>query len=162
MTREYPDRPIVGVGAVVLTERDASVQGFPAEAPVSGVVLVRRRFEPLAGQWSLPGGAVRIGETLAGAAAREVLEETGLVVEVGPVVEVLDRIMFDPDRRVRYHFVLVEYLCRPAGGCLRAGSDAADVAVADTTGLSPFGLTGEAEAIVRRALHMVRNAGDLR
>ncbi len=79
-----------------------------------GVVLVKRRFEPLAGEWSLPGGKLEVGETLEAAIAREIVEETGLVVDVGPMVEVLDRIFRDGDGRVRYHYVLVDYVCRRA------------------------------------------------
>ena len=102
------------------------------------VVLIKRRFEPLAGQWSLPGGAVDVGETLAECVAREMLEETGLVVEVGPVVEVFDRIMRDDEGRVQFHYVLVDYLCRPIGGELRAGSDVADAVYAAPEELARF------------------------
>ena len=94
------------------------------------VVLIKRRFEPLAGQWSLPGGTLELGETLEAGVAREIREETGLEIEVGPVVEVFDRILLDPDQRVRYHFVLIDYLCRPIGGRLEAGSDVADAVLA--------------------------------
>ena len=91
-----PSGPIVGVGAVILDG--------------DRVLLVKRGHEPLKGEWSLPGGAVEIGETLDAAVAREVLEETGLDVDVGPVVEVLDRIQRDADGRVEYHYVIVDYL----------------------------------------------------
>ena len=87
-TRTYPSRPIVGVGAVIV---DAG-----------HVVLVRRRYEPLAGRWSLPGGTLEVGETLEEGLAREMREETGLEVRVGPVIEVFDRIIRDDDARVRY------------------------------------------------------------
>ena len=97
MTRSYPARPVVGVGAVV----------FDADR----VLLVKRAHEPLKGEWSLPGGAVELGETLEAAVAREVLEETGLAVDVGPVVEVLDRVQHAADGRVEYHYVIVDYLC---------------------------------------------------
>jgi len=100
--RKYPDRPFVGVGAVIVRE--------------GKVLLVRRKHEPLAGQWSLPGGAVEVGETLEACLVREMLEETGLEVSVGPVIEVLDRITRDDEGRVMYHFVLVDYLCWPTGG----------------------------------------------
>jgi 8-oxo-dGTP diphosphatase len=137
--REYPERPIVGVGGVVL---DAGGR----------VVLVRRRFEPLAGRWSLPGGGVDVGETLEAAVAREVLEETGLEVHVGPLVEVFDRIMPDAEGRTRFHFVLVDYLCRVRGGRAQAGSDVSDVALADPAALDPYDLTDKARAVIARGL----------
>jgi 8-oxo-dGTP diphosphatase len=139
--RIYPDRPIVGVGAVVV-EHDR-------------VLLVRRANEPLKGEWSLPGGAVEVGETLGAAVAREVLEETGLAVEVGPVVEVLDRIRPDPDGRVRYHYVLIDYLCRPIGGTLACASDAAEVAWAALTELGEYGVADSAIAVIRKAFDLV-------
>ncbi|HEX2461081.1 MAG TPA: NUDIX hydrolase [Vicinamibacterales bacterium] len=139
-TRSYPARPIVGVGAVVLVDRQ--------------VVLIKRRYEPLAGQWSLPGGTLEVGETLEAGTAREILEETGLVVEVGPVIEVFDRILVDSDQRVRYHFVLIDYLCRPVGGTLQHGSDVDAVTLADPADLAPYGLTAKATAIIRRALEL--------
>jgi 8-oxo-dGTP diphosphatase len=139
-TRSYPGRPIVGVGAVVLLD--------------GKVVLIKRRFEPLAGQWSLPGGTLEVGETLEAGTAREILEETGLVVDVGPVVEVFDRILVDPDKKVRYHFVLIDYLCRPVGGRLQHGSDVDDVAAVDPSELDRYGLTAKATSVIRKALEM--------
>src|SRR6185503_14872857 len=109
--RTFPDRPIVGVGAVVLDGEGR-------------VLLVKRAHEPLKGEWSLPGGGVEIGETLEAALAREILEETGLTVAVGPVVEVLDRVEHAPDGRVEYHFVIIDYVCRALSGTLVCGSDA--------------------------------------
>jgi ADP-ribose pyrophosphatase YjhB (NUDIX family) len=154
VTRLYPPRPVVGVGAVVYVTAGA---GLPASG--AGVVLVKRRHEPLAGQWSLPGGAVEIGETLEAAVAREVAEETGLRVEVGPVVEVFDRIMLDDDQRVQYHFVLVDYLCRAEGGDLAAGSDAEEVAIADPDALEGFALTDKAASVIARGVAMARDGG---
>ena len=107
--RLYPERPVVGVGAVIVSD--------------GKVVLIRRRFEPLAGRWTLPGGTLELGETLEAGVAREMLEETGLVVKVGPVIEVFDRILLDDEQRVRYHFVLVDYLCWPLSGTLAAATD---------------------------------------
>jgi 8-oxo-dGTP diphosphatase len=144
-TRAYPSRPIVGVGAVILAG--------------DGVVLIKRRFEPLAGRWSLPGGAVEVGETLQAATAREILEETGLVVEVGPVVDVFDRILLDEAGKVRYHFVLVDYLCRPLGGELAHGSDVDDVTIASPDGLERYQLTGKATEVIRRALDVAKENG---
>ena len=139
-TRAYPDRPFVGVGAVIVHQ--------------GRVVLIKRRFEPLAGQWSLPGGAVDVGETLVECVAREMLEETGLVVEVGPVVEVFDRIIRDGDGRVQFHYVLVDYLCRPVGGTLQAGSDVAEAVYAAPGELERFALADPANAVIRRAMEM--------
>lgn len=142
--REYPERPIVGVGAVI-------VHG-------GHVLIVRRRYEPLAGRWSLPGGTLELGETLEAGVAREMQEETGLDVEVGPVIEVFDRILLDEARRVRYHFVLVDYLCWPAGGNLRPGSDVDDAIFVDPARLEPYDLTAKARAVIGRALELARQA----
>lgn len=143
----------MGVGAVVVvTDADRAAIGGPASELSRGVVLIKRRFEPLAGQWSLPGGAVEVGETLDAAIAREVFEETGLVVEVGPAIEVFDRIMLDESARVRYHFVLIDYLCRVTGGRLQPGSDVSDAVIADPDALEAFALTDKALSVVARAL----------
>jgi mutator protein MutT len=142
--RQYPERPIVGVGAVIV--RDGQV------------LIVRRRYEPLAGRWSLPGGALEIGETLEAGLAREMREETGLDVEVGPVIEVFDRIMLDDEKRVRYHFVLVDYLCWPTRGQLRAGSDVDNAIFVDPTELEPYKLTTKARAVIDRALELAHEA----
>lgn len=139
-SRKYPARPITGVGAVILME--------------GGVVLIKRKHEPLAGHWSLPGGTLDLGETLESAAAREALEETGLAVDVGPVVEVFDRILLDGAGKVRYHFVLIDYLCRPIGGELRAASDAVDAAVARPGDLAQYRLAGKALDVIRKAFSM--------
>jgi len=137
-------RPFVGVGAVIV---DAGK-----------VLLVTRQHEPLKGQWSLPGGAVEVGETLEACLVREIEEETGLRVRVGPVVEVLDRITRDSAGEVQYHFVLVDYLCWPVDGALRAGSDVDDVVFADPDNLDPYALTPAALAVIARALAMAHDA----
>ena len=122
------------------------------------VVLIRRKYEPLKGHWSLPGGMVEVGETLATALTREMLEETGLAVEVGPVIEVFDRITRDEERRVRYHFVLIDYLCWPLDGTLRAGSDADAAVWADPETLAGYSLTEKATSVIRRGLTLAREA----
>jgi 8-oxo-dGTP diphosphatase len=153
--RAYPTRPIVGVGAIIVVEPSDSARAeFGAALPAAGVVLIKRRFEPLAGQWSLPGGALEVGETLEAGVAREVVEETGLAVSVGTVIEVFDRIMLDEERRVRYHFVLIDYLCRPVGGRLQHGSDVSDVCVAHARDLVRFDLTAKALAVIARGLDL--------
>ena len=112
-TREFPEAPIVGVGAVIIEQ--------------NRVLLVQRGREPLKGKWSLPGGMLELGESLAEGVVREVREETGLIVEVLELVELLDRVHREsiPDgERVRYHYVIADYLCRVVGGTLQASSDA--------------------------------------
>jgi mutator protein MutT len=143
-SRQYPERPIIGVGAVIVDE--------------GKVLLIRRRYEPLKGEWSLPGGMVEIGETLESALMREMLEETGLRVDVGPVVEVFDRIMRDEQQRVRYHFVLVDYLCWPADGSLHAGSDVDAAIWVDPAMLARYSLTQKATSVIERALTLAREA----
>jgi len=145
-SRAYPDRPFVGVGAVI-------VDG------AGRVLLVKRRFEPLAGQWSLPGGAVDVGETLEACVIREMREETGLDVEVGRVIEVFDRIMHDAEGRVQYHYVLVDYVCRPVGGTLMAASDVADVAWVAEGALAEFRLTDKATAVIAQGIALAAEAG---
>jgi 8-oxo-dGTP diphosphatase len=156
--REYSARPIVGVGAVILVgPAEAGAMGWPTPLKSAGVVLVKRLFEPLAGKWSLPGGTLEVGETLASGVAREITEETGLTVDVGPIVEVFDRIFRDEDSRVRYHFVLIDYVCRAMGGRLRPGSDVGDVTIADPDDLAPFALTAITEDVIRKALSVASN-----
>ena len=136
--RIYPARPVVGVGAVILDG--------------DRVLLAKRAHEPLKGEWSLPGGVVEIGETLEAALAREVLEETGLKVEVGPVVEVFDRIHAAPDGRIEFHFVIVDYLCRTLGRLEPAhGSDADDVRWVSAADLHLYRTTEKAVAVIRKA-----------
>ena len=142
--RRYPDRPYVGIGGIIVHE--------------GRVVLVKRRFEPLAGQWSIPGGAVETGETLEACLIREMGEETGFVVEVGPVVEVLDRITHDDAGRVLYHFVLIDYLCWPIGGTLYAGSDVDAAIWADPAALAEYSLTDKASSVIQRGLTLAREA----
>jgi 8-oxo-dGTP diphosphatase len=109
-SREYPSRPLFGVGALII-EGDS-------------IVLVTRGRNPSKGEWSIPGGLVKIGETISKAVMREVLEETGLQVEQQALVELLERIFPDDRGKVRYHYIIAEYLCRVVGGELKAGSDA--------------------------------------
>ena len=141
--REYPERPIVGVGAVV-------VDG-------DRVLLVRRGHEPLKGEWSIPGGAVDVGETLETAVVREVREETGLVIEVGPVVEVLDRIRLDADGRARYHYVLVDFAGRVIGGSLACASDAAEAVWASLAELDRYAVNHATAGVIRKAVERLRS-----
>ena len=140
-TRESPTRPIIGVGGVVFLD--------------GRVVLVKRRYEPLAGQWSLPGGAVEVGETLRDGLHRELREEIGIEARVGQLVELFDHITRDDGGRVRYHYVLADYLCHHVSGELRPGSDAEAVALADPADLMPYSLTDRALAVIERGLTLL-------
>jgi 8-oxo-dGTP diphosphatase len=113
MKREYPDQPLVGVGAII-------IEG-------NRVLLVKRGHAPLAGEWSIPGGVLEVGETLRQAAVREALEETGLTVETGELLGVFDRVLRDAEERTRYHYVLIDFLCRRLSGEAQASGDAAEV-----------------------------------
>lgn len=143
-TRAFPIRPIVGVGAAIVDGEH--------------VLIVRRGRPPLQGRWSLPGGAVEVGETLASALQREVLEETGLIVEVGPIVDVLDRIHMNDDGRVEYHYVLIDYLCFVLSGHLHAQSDAADARWVSRAQLPAYEVSETAIAVIDKAFALAANA----
>ncbi len=143
MGREYPQAPVAGVGAVVL--RDGQV------------LLVRRGREPLHGRWSLPGGVLELGETMAEAVVREVFEETGLRVAPLGMVETFDRIHRDADGRLQYHYVLVDFLCHVEGGELVCGDDADDAcwaARAEVWPGGPYQLETFTSAVIEKAFAM--------
>ncbi len=140
MSREYPDAPVVGVGGVVVRDERA--------------LVIRRAHEPRRGEWSIPGGTVELGERLSDAVRRELLEETGLEVEVGPIIETFDRVHHDAGGRVRYHFVIVDYLCSAPDGSACAGDDADDIAWITAGEIDALGINPHAAAVLRRALEM--------
>jgi 8-oxo-dGTP diphosphatase len=148
MKREYPDRPVVGVGGVVIEDGRA--------------LLIKRGTEPLLGQWSIPGGTLELGESLQEGVARELLEETGLEVRVLDMIEAFDRIFVEPTadggtaRGPRYHFVILDYLCERTAGEAVAGSDVTDIAFAREDELERYGLTPTATRVLKRAFAMVR------
>jgi 8-oxo-dGTP diphosphatase len=113
MQREFPQVPLVGVGAIIIEE--------------AHVLLVKRLHPPLQAQWSIPGGVLEVGELVRDAAIREAREETGLTVEPGELLGVYDRVLRNPEKRVQYHYVLIDFLCRRVAGDLSAASDAAEV-----------------------------------
>ena len=125
--RRYPQRPILGVGALIF--RDDSI------------LLVQRAKEPLKGYWSLPGGVLETGESLAEGIMREVREETGLEVEPLAVLEIFERIIRDAEGRPEYHYVLIDYICRVTGGHLAAADDASRVEWAPRHLLSNYQIT---------------------
>lgn len=143
---EFPDGPVVGVGAVI-------VRGDKA-------IIVKRANDPYKGQWSIPGGRVELGESLADAVRREMREETGLDVDVGPVLDVFERIQhhespgLPPASRVRYHFVIVDYLCTCSGGTLCAGDDAEDARWVTSEELDSYDIRQSAVDVIRKGLLM--------
>jgi 8-oxo-dGTP diphosphatase len=132
--REFPEHPIIGVGAIVIQE--------------ARVLLVKRAHPPIQGQWSIPGGALEIGELVREAAVREAREETGLIVEPGELLGVFDRVLRDPEQRVQYHYVLIDFLCKAVGGELRAASDAAEVRWFTREELSALNLAEDTHAVI--------------
>ena len=147
-SREYPERPLVGVGGVVIENGRA--------------LLIRRGREPLLGEWSIPGGSLELGETLEEGVARELLEETGLKVRVLELIEVFDRIYLESTtgeahkKGPRYHYVIVDYLCERIDGDAVAASDVTDVAFAREDELEKYRLTETALRILHKAFAMDR------
>jgi ADP-ribose pyrophosphatase YjhB (NUDIX family) len=148
MAREYPERPVVGVGGVVIENGRA--------------LLIRRGTEPLLGQWSIPGGTLELGESLQEGVVRELREETGLHVRAIEMIEAFDRIFRDPPGtagdalRPKFHYVIIDYLCERISGEARASSDVTDLAYAGEGELDKFNLTETATRILRKAFAMDR------
>lgn len=138
MRREYPDRPLLGVGAILINDDQ--------------ILLVRRANPPLQGQWSIPGGLVETGETISQAIIREVQEETGLTVEPVKLVEVFERILRDQRSRVQYHYVLMDYLCRVIEGEARPGSDVTELLWASVDSLEELSVAPETSKVIRKAI----------
>ncbi|MBP8646047.1 MAG: NUDIX hydrolase [Syntrophobacteraceae bacterium] len=142
MNRRYPDRPMVGVGAIIF-------QG-------NRVLLVQRGREPSYGEWSIPGGLVELGENLRDAVQREVREESGLEVEVEDLAVALDRVILDETQRIEYHYVLLDFLCRWTGGEPRAASDALHCAFVPLEDLARYRLTRGTEEAIHRVYRLSR------
>jgi len=142
--RQYPERPVVGVGGVVISAGRA--------------LLVRRGKPPLEGEWSIPGGMLELGETLIEGVQRELAEETGIEVRVAGLIEVFERISLDAAGRPQYHFVVLDYFCEAVRGEGRAGSDAIEVAWATDAELAQYSLTPAATRVIRKAFEMSRSA----
>jgi len=141
MKREFPELPLVGVGAVVI-EKDR-------------VLLVKRAHPPLQAQWSIPGGVLEVGELVREAAVREAREETGLIVEPGDLLGVYDRVL-RAEQRVQYHYVLIDFLCRPVGGELQAADDAADVRWFTREELPAAKLAEDTQDVIRKGFEKLR------
>ena len=136
MKREFPEVPLVGVGAIIIDQ--------------NRVVLVKRAHPPLQAQWSIPGGVLEVGELVREAAVREAREETGLIVEPGELLGVYDRVLRDPEQRVQYHYVLIDFLCRRVGGEFFAGSDAAEVRWFTTEELAALNLAEDTQDVIKK------------
>jgi 8-oxo-dGTP diphosphatase len=134
MKREYPDTPLVGVGAIIVEH--------------GRVVLVKRGHAPLLGKWSIPGGVLEVGETLRTAVVREVREETGLTIELGELLGVFERILPDEQGHTRYHYVLIDFLCRRMSGELVAGDDAVEVGWFSREELASLELAQETQEVI--------------
>ena len=135
--RRYPNRPLVGVGAIIFRR--------------NRILMAQRGKEPLKGWWSLPGGALELGESLTDAVCREVLEETGLVVEPVKLFEVFERIMRDADGAPEYHYILIDYICRVTGGTLFPGDDVCAVDWVRRADLPTLQITEGTLAVIERA-----------
>lgn len=136
MKREFPEVPLVGVGAIII-EGDR-------------VVLVKRAHPPIQGQWSIPGGVLEVGELVREAAIREAREETGLIVEPGELLGVFDRVLRDAEKRVQYHYVLIDFLCRNIAGELHAASDATEVRWFKPEELPALNLAEDTFAVIQK------------
>jgi 8-oxo-dGTP diphosphatase len=133
--REYPETPMVGVGAIIIDG--------------DRVALVKRGHPPLAGQWSIPGGLLEVGETLRACAEREVREETGLTVAIGDLLGVFDRVVPDAEGCIHYHYVLIDFLCRRLRGELHAADDAEDARWFHREELPNLGLAQETLKVIQ-------------
>jgi ADP-ribose pyrophosphatase YjhB (NUDIX family) len=140
--RRYPKRPLIGVGALIL-KRDR-------------ILMAQRGKEPLIGWWSLPGGALETGETLADGVRREVREETGLDIRPLGVLEIFERIMRDASGAPEYHYVLIDYICRVIGGTLAAGDDVCAVEWVRRRDLPKLQITEGTLAVIEKAFRKRR------
>ena len=137
LKREYPEAPLIGVGAIIIEN--------------GRVLLVKRGHPPLAGEWSIPGGVLEVGELLREAAIREAKEETGLTVEPGEILGVFDRLIRTGDR-VQYHYVLIDFLCRRVGGELKPGSDADEVGWFTAEEIAGLNLAPDTAEVIQKGL----------
>jgi ADP-ribose pyrophosphatase YjhB (NUDIX family) len=143
MAREYPEHPVVGVGAVIVRDGRA--------------LIVKRAHEPRKGEWSLPGGLLELGESLQDAVRREIKEETTLDVTIGPIIETFDRVHHDDQGRIRYHFVIIDFVCWAEGGEAVPGSDADGVAWVSANEIDDYAVNAHAKAVIEKGLKVLRS-----
>jgi 8-oxo-dGTP diphosphatase len=143
LKRQYPAQPIIGVGAVILHK--------------GKLVLIKRGSEPGKNKWSIPGGLVELGETIVETTVREVEEETGLKVEVQRLLDTVDNIEYDEGGRLRYHFVIIDFLAFPRSGSLKAGSDVLEARWIPLSEAEDYDLTGTFRKFLQRNEDTLRN-----
>jgi ADP-ribose pyrophosphatase YjhB (NUDIX family) len=146
--RHYPDRPIIGVGAVIIHNGRA--------------LIVQRAAEPRKGEWTVAGGVLEVGETLRSGTEREVLEETGLVVKAGPVVDVFENIWPDAAGKTEFHYVLVDFLCELISGELHCATDAADARWVTLEELDRWELIGKTAEAIRKGFALKKVEGKMK
>lgn len=139
--RSYPNAPVIGVGAVIWKE--------------DHILLIQRGKEPMKGRWSLPGGKLELGESLQEGLSREISEETGLVVRIGPLIDVIDYIEKDDDDRVRTHYSLVDYIAFWQEGDAVAGSDAAAIKWVTLKEIQDYDLWSETRRLIEKSQEMI-------
>jgi 8-oxo-dGTP diphosphatase len=143
MNREFPETPLVGVGAIIIED--------------ARVLLVKRAHPPLQAQWSIPGGVLEVGELVREAAIREAREETGLIVDPADLLGVYDRVLRNAEQRVQYHYVLIDFLCCKVGGELAAASDATEVRWFTREELPALHLAEDTQDVIRRGFERLAN-----
>jgi len=136
MQREYPKQPIVGVAAIIVEN--------------GKMLLIKRGSEPAAGKWSVPGGVVELGETIEEALIREVMEECGLKIEILKLIDVVDNIIKDADGRIKFHYVILEFLARPLEGEIKASSDALEVKWVPIEKIGEYNITNTLHKLLKK------------
>lgn len=144
MRREYPDRPIIGVGGVIFRGQS--------------VLLAKRAQPPFSGQWSLPGGAVELGETLETALKREIKEEASIEIEIGGLIRLVNRIIYDENDEVQFHYVIAGYWGWSKTGQPVANSDISEIKYADISQIRNFQLDSDTLKTISMGLEEYRMA----
>lgn len=136
MKRLYPDQPVAGIGAVIIKD--------------GKIALIKRGNEPSKGKWTIPGGLVELGETLEAAVIRETKEETCLDVENPSLIDVVDNVDFDVEGKIRYHYIIIDYLVKVKTGAIKAASDAAELQWVSFSEVENYNLTASFRVFFRQ------------